>query len=55
VYSTTYCCELFVLCNEVRKIKPSCSPEKQHLGELIHAALTTYCPDFRGLANQRKT
>jgi len=25
------------------------------LGELICTALTTYCPDFRGLENQTKT
>jgi len=25
------------------------------LGELIRTALTTYCPDFRGLENQTKT
>jgi len=37
VYSTTYCCDFF-LCNKVRKIKPSCNPEKEVLGELICAA-----------------
>jgi len=43
------------LCNEVRKIKPSCSPEKEQLGELIRTAFTTYCPGFRVLENQTKT
>ena len=54
VHSTTYCCDLF-LCNEVRKIKSSCNPKNEHLGELIRTALTTYCPEFRGPQNQTKT
>jgi len=29
--------------------------KKKHLGEFIRTALTTYCPDFRGLENQTKT
>ena len=45
----------FFLCNEVRKIKPSCNPKNEHLGELIRTALTTHCRDFRGLQNQTKT
>jgi len=29
--------------------------KNEDLGELICTALTTYCPDFRGLENQTKT
>jgi len=29
--------------------------KNEHLGELIGTALTTYCPEFRGLENQTKT
>jgi len=29
--------------------------KNKHLRELIRTALTTYCPDFRGLENQTKT
>jgi len=29
------------LCNEVCKIKPSCNPENEDLGELIRTALAT--------------
>jgi len=29
--------------------------KNEHLGELIHTALTTYCPGFRGLENQTRT
>jgi len=36
----------FFLCNEVRKIKPSCNPEKCTLVRINSKALTTYCPDF---------
>jgi len=28
--------------------------KNEHLGELICTALTTCCPDFRGLENQTK-
>jgi len=28
--------------------------KNEHLRELIHTALTTYCPGFRGLENQTK-
>jgi len=29
--------------------------KNEHWAELICTALTTYCPDFRGLVNQTKT
>jgi len=29
--------------------------KNEHLGELIGTAITTYCPEFRGLENQTKT
>ena len=29
--------------------------KNENFGELIRTALTTYCPDFRGLENQAKT
>jgi len=28
--------------------------KNEHLGELIRTVLTTYCPDFWGLENQKK-
>jgi len=43
----------FFFSYEVSKIKPPCNSE--HLGESICTALTTYCPDIRGLKNQTKT
>jgi len=45
----------FFLCNEVRKIEPSCNPKNEPLGELIRTAITRYCPDFREPQNQTKT
>jgi len=45
----------FFICNEVLKIKPSCNPKNETLGEVIRTAITRYCPDFRGLQNQTKT
>jgi len=34
------------------KSNHSTTLKNEHLGELIHTALTTYCPGFRGLENQ---
>jgi len=48
----------FFPCNEVRKIKPPCNPEKRTLGRINSHSfnnILTYCPGFRGLENQTKT
>jgi len=44
---------IFFLCNEVRKIKPSCNLEK-HLGELICTALTNVLSRFSGTRKSNK-
>jgi len=55
LYTARHIAVTFFLCNEVRKITPSCNPKNESLGELIRTAITTYCPGFRGLENQTKT
>jgi len=53
-YSTTYCCDFF-LCNEVRKIKPSCNPETWTLGRInLHSFNNVFCR-FSGTRKSNKS
>ena len=54
VFSTTYCCESLFSVMKFIKSKQRATLTNEHLGELIRTALTTYRPNFRRLANQKK-
>ena len=55
VFSTTYCCESLFSVMKLIKSKPRSTLTNEHLAELIRTALTTHRPNFRRLANQKKT
>ena len=52
VFSTTYCCELLFSVMNFVKSQYRASLTNEHLREVIHTALTSYCPDFQKLTNK---
>ena len=53
VYSTPYCYD-FLLCNEVRKIKPSCNPKKSTFGGINFHSNKKVLSRFSGTTKSNK-
>jgi len=51
---TKHIAETFFLCNEVRKIKPSCTPEKWTLGRIKSHSFNNVLSRFSGIRKSNK-